>query len=95
MEQEKRSLRLVDHEGVDRLNNLDLFLRAAENEAVEIDVSGKDMIPTPVLQTIISAAHHWAQRDQPFTIVGHNEALVANLEQIGAELGPFFSEAAK
>ncbi len=94
MEDGKKTLRLSDHEGVDRLNSLDQFLRQYENDAIVIDVSGKDFVPTPVLQTLICASMHWSQRDLEFFIVGAHETMKQNFELVGADLQQFIQEEA-
>jgi len=94
MDTETKTLRLADLEGVDRLNDLDKFLRESENDPVNLDVSGKDYVPTQVLQSIISAAQHWAQRDVKFTISGCTEKAIESFSIVGANLDQFISEGA-
>jgi anti-anti-sigma regulatory factor len=94
MDQEKRSLRLVDLEGVDRLTTIDLFFRSHENEPVVVDATGKDIIPTPVLQALVSASNHWQQRDLDLSIIGCSDLAKANLEMVGIDLSQHFSEVA-
>lgn len=86
MDQGNLVLRLSEYEGIDKLNNLDQFLRQSESEALSIDLTGKDILPTPVLQILISAALHWTQRDVAFSITGISEALSQNLQILGADL---------
>lgn len=94
MDPDRLTLRLSDHEGVDRLNSLDQFLRQSESEAIVLDVSENDTIPTTVLQTVLCAAHHWSQRDLSFSIIGVSEALQANLEILGVNLDQFIKQEA-
>jgi len=94
MEQDRLTLRLSDHQGVDRLNSVDQFLRQSESEAILIDVSEHDTIPTPLLQTLLCAAHHWSQRDLSFSIIGMSDALKENFELLGANIDQFIKQEA-
>ncbi len=92
MANDQQVLRLSEHEGVDRLNSIDQFLRQSENSELEIDVSGTDVISTPVLQMIICATQHWSQRDLPILITGSSDKLRSNLTLIGADLNDFMQK---
>ena len=94
MDQDRLTLRLSEHQGVDRLNSLDQFLRQSENEAIELDVTDHDTIPTSVLQTLLSAAIHWSKRDLPFSIIGMSDSLKENLEILGANFDDFIKQEA-
>lgn len=92
MDENNQILRLSDHEGVDRLNSLDRYLRQNEGAPLTIDLCGKDHIPTSILQMIICASIHWTQRDLSFSILGQTDEMKENLQTIGADLESFMIE---